>query len=334
MNGLPDHLRDALTRLTEGLSRRQLAERARAISETYRGGGTSKPIADERDALAYALARMPATFAAVAACLTALREARPDFAPTSMIDAGAGPGTATWAAVDAFASLTDIQQLDTNTALTALARTLATGGERLADSGFRNGDIRQLLANAPRADIVVASYLIGELDARAQAEVADAAWEATRDTLLVVEPGTPAGYARIIALRAQLIAQGAHVLAPCPHDKACPLVAPDWCHFAQRLPRTRDHMLLKDADVPFEDEKFSYVALSRKPVEGRAARVLAPPHVGKAAVEAKLCTVNGAIQADIPRRDKSAYAEARRWRWGDAADGASVPLIAPVAAPE
>ena len=26
-------------------------------------------------------------------------------------------------------------------------------------------------------------------------------WAKTRDTLLVVEPGTPAGYARIIALR-------------------------------------------------------------------------------------------------------------------------------------
>ena len=139
--------------------------------------------------------------------------------------------------------------------------------ERLADAGFRIGPASQLLANAPGADLVVASYLVGELDRSRTSELAAMLWERTRDTLLVVEPGTPAGYARIIALRAQLIAQGAHVLAPCPHDKACPLVAPDWCHFAQRLPRSRDHMLMKDADVPFEDEKFSYVALSRVPAE-------------------------------------------------------------------
>jgi ribosomal protein RSM22 (predicted rRNA methylase) len=145
-------------------------------------------------------------------------------------------------------------------------------------------------------------------------------WERTRDTLLIVEPGTPPGYARIIALRAQLLANGAHVLAPCPHDDTCPLVAPDWCHFAQRLPRSRDHMLMKDADVPFEDEKFSYVALSRVQPGKRAARVLAQPHVGKAAVEAKLCTISGVTQASIPRRDKAAYAGARRWRWGDAVD--------------
>jgi ribosomal protein RSM22 (predicted rRNA methylase) len=320
MNGLPDDLRDALVRLTEGLSRRELAERARAISEGYRSGGTSKPIADSHDALAYALARMPATYAAVSACLAALSEARPDLQPTSMIDAGAGPGTATWAATKAFPSLSDIVLLDANTALMELARTLTAGHELLTNAGFRIGPASQLLANAPGADLVVASYLVGELSERERTELASMLWERTRDTLLLVEPGTPAGYARIIALRAQLIANGAHVLAPCPHDRACPLVAPDWCHFAQRLPRSRDHMLMKDADVPFEDEKFSYVALSRVPAQTHAARVLAPPHVGKAAVEAKLCTSDGVTQASIPRRDKAPYASARRWRWGDAVD--------------
>jgi ribosomal protein RSM22 (predicted rRNA methylase) len=317
MNGLPDHLRDALTRLTEGLSRRELAERARAISDTYRSGGTSKPIADERDALAYALARMPATFAAVSACLAALRKARPDFTPTSMIDAGAGPGTAAWAAAGTFPSLSGIVLLDANPALMQLARTLTADHAPLADAGFRVGALEQLLANAPGADLVVASYVIGELSDRERNELTAMLWEHTRDTLLVVEPGTPAGYARIIALRAQLIAQGAHVLAPCPHDSACPLIAPDWCHFAQRLPRSRDHMLMKDADVPFEDEKFSYVALSRTPSEVRTARVLAPPLLTKAEITAKLCAVEGLTRKSIARRDKSAYANARRWRWGE-----------------
>jgi ribosomal protein RSM22 (predicted rRNA methylase) len=317
MNGLPDRLQAALARLTEGVSRRELAERARAISVGYRSGGTSKPITDSRDALAYALARMPATYAAVSACLAALGAARPDFAPASMIDAGAGPGTAAWAATEAFPALTDVLLLDANAALLSLAKELATGNERIAEAGFRSGSAAQLLANAPTADLVVASYLIGELDERHRTELAVAMWERTRDTLLIVEPGTPAGYARIIAVRAQLVAKGAYVLAPCPHEQACPLVAPDWCHFAQRLPRSRDHMLMKDADVPFEDEKFSYVALSRSPPETRAARVLAAPHAGKAAIDAKLCTPRGVVNAGVPRRDKAAYATARRWRWGD-----------------
>jgi ribosomal protein RSM22 (predicted rRNA methylase) len=311
MSVLPDDLRSALAMLTEGLSRHELAERSRAISENYRTGGTSTPIADARDALAYALARMPATFAAVSACLAALREARPAFHPTSMIDAGAGPGTATWAAVDAFASLSELALLDANPALTDLARTLMAGNERLAVAGFRTGGVAQLLANAPGADLVVASYLIGELDERGRNALGPLLWERTLDTLLIVEPGTPVGYARVIEM-------GAHVLAPCPHDKACPLTAPDWCHFAQRLSRTRDHMLMKDAEVPFEDEKYVYAVLSRTPAELRPSRVLAPPRIGKAAIEAKLCTSDGVIAAGIARRDKAAYAKARRWRWGDA----------------
>jgi ribosomal protein RSM22 (predicted rRNA methylase) len=142
-------------------------------------------------------------------------------------------------------------------------------------------------------------------------------WARTRDTLVIVEPGTPAGYARIIALREQLVAHGAHVAAPCPHEKNCPLVSPDWCHFSQRLPRSQAHKQIKGAELAFEDEKFSYVVLSRVPVAQRPARVLAQPVVTKVEVTAKLCTSDGLAIAKVPRPDKTAYARARRWRWGD-----------------
>src|SRR5882724_9914443 len=102
---LPAELKAALDAKLEGLSRRDTADRAAVISKTYRGGGNSGTIKSETDALAYALARMPATFAAMAAGLNALCEVRPDFAPTSLLDIGAGPGTATWAATEAFSSL-------------------------------------------------------------------------------------------------------------------------------------------------------------------------------------------------------------------------------------
>src|SRR6185437_16075333 len=149
-------------------------------------------------------------------------------------------------------------------------------------------------------------------------DLVDVTWAKTRDTLVIVEPGTPAGYARIIAARAQLIAAGANVAAPCPHDNECPLTPPDWCHFAQRLPRSRAHMQMKGAEVPFEDEKFSYVTLTRAPIAQRPSRVLTPPLIGKAETTAKLCTPDGVALAKIPRRDKAAYAYTRRWRWGDA----------------
>ena len=317
---LPTELKAALDAKLQGLSRSDTAERAARISESYRGGGNSVTIRNQADALAYALARMPATYAAVAASLNAVAESKPDFAPQNLLDVGAGPGTATWAAAEAWSSLQDFALLDANRALHDLALDLARESTFLREIDYRHGDAHAQLARAEPADLVIASYLINEMDAAGQRTLADLMWSKTRDTLLVVEPGTPAGHARIIALREQLIASGAHVAAPCPHDGRCPLRQPDWCHFAQRLPRSQAHRQIKGAELPFEDEKFSYVALTRAPVAIRPARVLAQPTVGKVEITAKLCTAEGVSTARVPRRDKEAYARARRWRWGDAVE--------------
>jgi ribosomal protein RSM22 (predicted rRNA methylase) len=160
--------------------------------------------------------------------------------------------------------------------------------------------------------------MIGEIGDAERRALAELMWEKTGDTLLVIEPGTPAGYARIIALRERLIALGAHVAAPCPHDGKCPLQAPDWCHFTQRLQRSRAHKQVKGAELPFEDEKFAYVALTRAAVVQRPSRVLAQPVVSKIEIAAKLCTSAGLALTKVPRRTKADYAAARRWRWGDA----------------
>jgi ribosomal protein RSM22 (predicted rRNA methylase) len=315
---LPAELKAALDAKLQGLSRRDAADRAAIISQTYRGGGGSGAIQAEADALAYALARMPATYAAVTASLNALCEIIPDFAPASLLDVGAGSGTAAWAAAEVFPSLRSFGLLDANAALRALALDFASGSARLRDMTYQHGEARAALANAEPADLVVASYMIGEIDRAEQKTLAGLMWAKTRDTLLIVEPGTPAGYARILALRDQLIASGAHVAAPCPHDGKCPLQAPDWCHFTQRLPRSRAHKQIKGAELPFEDEKFAYVALTRAPAALYPARVLAQPDMTKIEVTAKLCTSRGLVITKVSRRAKADYAHARRWRWGDA----------------
>jgi ribosomal protein RSM22 (predicted rRNA methylase) len=315
---LPAELRAALDARLQGVSRNDAAGRAMLISQTYRDGGGSGVIASGEDALAYALARMPATYAALTASLNALCEVMPGFAPESLLDVGAGPGTASWAAAEAFSSLQTFDLIDANAALRALALDLASRSVRLRDLNYRRTEARAALADARAADLVVASYMIGELEGAEQVELADLLWTKARDTLVVVEPGTPAGYGRIMTLRARLITSGAHVAAPCPHDNRCPLAAPDWCHFTQRLPRLRAHLQVKGAQVPFEDEKFSYVALTRRPVAQHPARVLTQPVVTKAAVAAKLCTDRGISSAVVPHRQKAAYQRFRKFHWGDA----------------
>jgi ribosomal protein RSM22 (predicted rRNA methylase) len=314
---LPSDLRATLDRLATGVSRKDLAARAAAQSQNYRAGGGSQDIRSRDDALAYAFARMPATYAAAIAVFNALREVC-DFAPRSLLDVGAGPSTVAFAAMQAFPSLADIRLVEANAEMRALGAALRAESEQPALRGASYIALPKRDMDVPTADLVTASYVAGEIAPAGRTAFARMLWAATAQALVVIEPGTPAGYARIIEMRSLLIAEGAHVAAPCPHDAACPLTTPDWCHFAQRLPRSRDHLQVKGVAVPFEDEKFSYVALVRIPARRVDARVLAPPVVTKGAVAAKLCTADGIAHDIVARRDAATYRRHKSWRWGEA----------------
>lgn len=316
---LPPALRAALDRDLTGASRRDLAARVAATTRTYRaGGGSAAVIRDADDALAYALTRMPATYAACAAAFDAAARRAPDFSPRRLLDAGCGPGTASWAAVETWDSLEQVDWLDASAPfLTLAARLAADGPDALAAARSTRAD---LLAVEPApADLVVASYAFAELNAEAQTRLARRLWAACEGLLVVVEPGTPDGHRRILALRDVLIGEGATIAAPCTHADACPVADPDWCHFSVRLPRSRDHRLAKGADVPYEDEKFAYLVAARPGVATgpAAARVLARPRAGKPGIQLKLCTPTGLEDRFVARRDKSDYAVARRLDWGD-----------------
>jgi ribosomal protein RSM22 (predicted rRNA methylase) len=165
---------------------------------------------------------------------------------------------------------------------------------------------------------VTLSYVLGELAHAAINPLIERLWTLSGDVLLVVEPGTPAGWQRILLVRDRLIALGAHIVAPCAHAERCPLTAPDWCHFSRRVARSRTHRLAKDADVPWEDEKFIYLAVSRTPNESPAARVLARPRAASGAVRLKLCGPNGQLEERlVTKRQGDAFKVARRVGWGD-----------------
>lgn len=320
---LPAELREAIAQKLEGVSRHALAERARRISEHYRGGGASVAVVrDEMDALAYAVSRMPATYAAARNVLERLKERCPEFAPRDALDLGAGPGTASWAAQDAWPEIERIAQIDANHVLLQVGKVLAQSSSCKARREAEQ--TRQGLSDAMRSDLsaelVILSYTLAEVAAREIEAVVCGAWRACKGALVIVEPGTPAGYERILRARDLLKAEGARIAAPCPHELACPLTPPDWCHFAQRIARSRDHMLLKSAELPYEDERFSYLVAVREelfhPAEG--SRVLARPDVNRAGITMQLCRIDGRCEvAEIGKRDREAYRIAKKKDWGD-----------------
>ena len=66
----------------------------------------------------------------------------------------------------------------------------------------------------PRADLVTLSYVLGELSEVDQSAVLERVAGAAAELVVIVEPGTPAGYRRILAARSALLAAGLTVLAP------------------------------------------------------------------------------------------------------------------------
>ena len=302
----PPALAGLIAQMLEGVSRKELAARAQQLSAAYRAGQASHGM-EQGDVLAYLLARAPATFAAISAVLARVKEVAPDFAPQSLLDVGAGPGTASWAAQAQFASLSSVTMLEANGAFRLLAAKLVPGAHMIA------GDVSR---SKPKSDLVIAAYLLAELPEKSVAMVARDVWASAAQMLVLVEPGTPQGFARIRAARAALIEAGAHVAAPCTHDNACPMSGSDWCHFSQRLQRSRDHMHLKDASVPFEDERYSYVVAMREKLSS-GARIIKPVLKGKPGLTLPLCDESGLRNQFIVSRDKQAYRAARKLGWGD-----------------
>lgn len=316
---LPPSLRQAIDRELEGIALADLAQAAQILSQRYRAETRDgrAHLSDELAARAYLTTRMPATYAAILASFAAIVAATPDFAPVSVLDVGAGPGTATWAASSIWGSVAGATLIEASPSIRAIGERLSAvlPLERKVWLMQQAGDG---LRDVPPADLVALAYVLDELAPAARAPLIARLWALTGEALVIVEPGTPAGWQRILAARSLLIEAGARILAPCPHAGPCPLSAPDWCHFSARVARSRLHREAKGGSVPWEDEKFIYLVASRRKSASQAARVLAPPQVSKAAVLLKLCTPAGSVaHQTIASRDRAAFKAARKRQWGD-----------------
>ena len=319
----PAALRRAIDAAVEGVGLRELRAAADRLSLEYRTGDGSParraPAWTELDRLAYAAARMPATWRATAAVLRELRARCPALAPRSLLDVGSGPGTALWAAWAEIDGLTSATLLEPDAGMAGLARRLLAGSSleaRVAATWWEAPAAR--LAAARPHDLVVAGYVLAELDAGARRQVVEDAWEAAAGAVAIIEPGSAAGFHRILEARDRLIARGARIVAPCPHAAACPLPAGDWCHFGVRLNRTSLQRRLKGGELSYEDEKYAYVLALRDAGSPVAARVISRPRPQRGRVALRLCGPDGVRDETVARNRRADYRLARKLAWGDA----------------
>jgi ribosomal protein RSM22 (predicted rRNA methylase) len=315
---LPALLRAGVEEILRDTPIADIRKAAELLSQRYRGEVRDgrMHLSERAAATAYLATRLPATYAAIRASLSAIADVRPEWSPRTLLDVGAGPGSVLWAARDQWPSIGDATMVEASEAIRQVGDALTR--ESGARTNWIATDIARGLPPLAGAELVTLSYVLGELSPAAINPLIERLWTLSGDVLLVVEPGTPAGWQRILLVRDRLIALGANILAPCPHAERCPLTAPDWCHFSRRVARSRTHRLAKDADVPWEDEKFIYLAVSRTPNDAAFARVLARPRVASGAVRLKLCSPSGQMEERlVTKRQGDDYKVARRVDWGD-----------------
>ena len=313
-------LRRAVDGLLDGVSFAELRRASARLSAAYRAGGSSgaSPIATAHDRLAYLAARLPSTFEATRSVLGELRRRAPDLRAESLLELGAGPGPGVWAAEQDFPALSRATHVERDGDMAELGRRLLEAGRFGAsvESTWCVHDVERA-RELGEHDLVLAGYVLGELSESAREALVDAAWSVTVAALVIVEPGTPAGAARVQRARTRLIEQGAEVAAPCPHDQVCPLASGDWCHFGTRVNRSSLQRRLKRAALGYEDEKFSYVAVTRGNADPCAARVLRRPRREPRRVALRLCTADGLRGELVTRREGARYRAARKMGWGD-----------------
>lgn len=318
---MPSSLRDCIDDALAGTTAASLTARVERLIDTYRSGTTpvTPILASRDDVLAYAAYRMPATYAVVRAALQQLQLGMPDFQPRTLVDFGAGTGAVAWAASDVWPTFSGVTLLEQSAAAIELGSRLMRGSSSVVLQGAAWRQWRlSTNVDAGHADVATAAYVLGELTEEEQAVLISLLVKAA-STVVVIEPGTPAGFARIIRARTALIDDGFTIAAPCPHELTCPMLErSDWCHFAERLDRSRLHRSVKAGELSYEDEKFSYVAATREPTHRADARILRHPQLRKGLVSLELCTASGTVTEERIGKSKGlVYKASRNARWGE-----------------
>ncbi|MDC5699099.1 small ribosomal subunit Rsm22 family protein [Intrasporangium calvum] len=326
MSSVASELRTALAVAVAGFPERDLAAATAELVARYRQPRAAQAaiLSSEVRVAAYAAYRMPATQAAVQRVLDEL--AGHGFEPRTMLDLGGGTGAAAWAAAGSFATLESIRVVDQVPQALQLGRRLVA---EASSSALRAASFERAVVGAlptAGADLVIASYVLSELSAAQTASLLEDMTARGR-VAVVVEPGTPDGYERILGARSHFLARGWHLLGPCPHASTCPLVGRDWCHFAARVNRSAEHRRIKGGDLSYEDEKFSWVAAAAPDVVEQGVhtgdgRILRRPVKRKGLVEFQVCRPDGtAGRSVVSKREGERYRAARDREWGDTVPG-------------
>lgn len=312
---IPEELKNAIEELLSKNKKNEIIENAQIISNRYRNndGKGKKLLTEQNEAISYAISRMPATYAAVYSAVSQTIDNYDENLQT-LFDIGAGTGAAAWAVND-LVEITDVKCFEREKNMIKIGKKLMSNTE-LNKVKWEQFDILQDDITE-KADIVVTSYMINELPENEQDIVIEKLWSATNKLLIIIEPGTPAGFKNVLKVRKKLLKDGGYIVAPCTHQGECPISKDDWCAFYARVFRSSIHKQAKKGELGYEDEKFSYIAFSKVPTQNTESRILRHPQICKGYVNVKLCTKDGIQEKKYSKKDGEIYKKVRKLDAGE-----------------
>lgn len=256
-----------------------------------------------------------------------LRELRRrDWAPpavATLLDWGCGSGVAGRRVVDFFGPGNFARLLVHDHS--QLAMDYAEHQARRAFPGLDAGRADYRFLQEGSIDLLVVSHVLNELHDVARAELASLLARAR--AVLWVEPGTHEVSRNLVTWRAQWLASGGRVVAPCTHQAACGLLAPEnerhWCHHFASPPAQifSDSNWVKfgqRAGIDLRSLPYSFLGLDRLPSSAPDAgdsRILGDPRVYKGYAKIFSCSAAGVEELTLQQRaDKALFKSLKRAR--------------------
>lgn len=307
---IPSPVEQEIETLAHGISLATLTKHFQLYSQAYREGKASQLSLPSRiGKICYLATRLPATLGAMAKVLQEY-ERRMGRA-SSLLDLGAGPGTTLLAMMELGWEVKSATLLELSQEFIELGKRWLPSSTVWKKSDFTKSE------TFPESELVTLCYSLGEIAERDLNPLLTKAWTATKNSIIIVEPGTPRGFKRMLYARDYLISCGAHMVAPCPCNLPCPMPKNDWCHFSARIERTSLHRRMKSAQLGYEDEKFSYIILAKAPASSCAARLIKSPGIHPGRITLTLCAPEGIQNKIALKKDGEFYKHAKKLNWGD-----------------
>ncbi len=341
MSNLNQEINRIITGIGDKVKYTRLMKSSSSLSDRYRDKDSEEKnyeIRNEEDALSYMVWRMPQTAMVTEELLLRLSEEDPDFYPRSVLDIGGGTGSSILPLISIYpeTQITILEEQNVMLGALKIFRENINVSEEI-------NTVRQSLQDyneKKEYDLVLSSYMINELTDDEIRKAADKIYSLTGKYFIASVPGTPLFFRKLEKLKILLMEKGMEITAPCIGTHPCHLKSDDWCHFYRRVERSSLLRRLKDGELSYEDEKFSYVIMRKKSqgenhVESHEdtqndeiiretgnentseARIIRHPLQGKGYVDMELCLEDRTEKMRLSRSKTEDFKNVKKLKWGD-----------------